>query len=111
MKLAKEEVHNRLGRAARMCNVPNQARPDRILMIDIGGSNVKVMVSGNEVMRKFPSGRDLHAKGTVAAAQRGLDYVPVIPVWRGKARKARPPSGHIRNDLAFSSLRMHNRAR
>jgi polyphosphate glucokinase len=27
-----------------------------VLMIDIGGTNVKVMVSGREEMRKFPSG-------------------------------------------------------
>ncbi|MGV3662235.1 MAG: ROK family protein [Prosthecobacter sp.] len=31
----------------------------RILMIDIGGSNVKVMRSGGRQMRKFPSGRKL----------------------------------------------------
>lgn len=30
-------------------------------MIDIGGSNVKMMVSGSEEMRKFPSGRELTA--------------------------------------------------
>ena len=30
-------------------------------MIDIGGSNVKMMVSGNEEMRKFPSGPTLTA--------------------------------------------------
>ena len=33
----------------------------KILMIDIGGSNVKMMVSGNEEMRKFPSGPTLTA--------------------------------------------------
>ncbi len=34
-------------------------------MIDIGGSNVKIMVSGNEEMRKFPSGRELTAQQMV----------------------------------------------
>ena len=41
----------------------------RILMIDIGGSNVKVMVNGNEEMRKFPSGRELTAKQMVAGVK------------------------------------------
>ena len=36
-----------------------------ILMIDIGGSNVKLMVSGEEEMRKFPSGRELTAQQMV----------------------------------------------
>ena len=38
-------------------------------MIDIGGSNVKMMVSGNEEMRKFPSGRELTAKQMVAGVK------------------------------------------
>jgi polyphosphate glucokinase len=40
-----------------------------ILMIDIGGSNVKMMVSGNEEMRKFPSGRELTAVHMVAGVK------------------------------------------
>src|ERR1700761_7568086 len=36
-----------------------------VLMVDIGGSNVKMMVSGNEEMRKFPSGRSLTARERV----------------------------------------------
>jgi predicted NBD/HSP70 family sugar kinase len=41
----------------------------KVLMIDIGGSNVKVMVDGNEEMRKFPSGRELTAKQMVAGVK------------------------------------------
>jgi polyphosphate glucokinase len=44
--------------------------PPRVLMIDVGGSNVKLMVSGNEEMRKFPSSRVMTAsemvEGTLA---------------------------------------------
>lgn len=40
-----------------------------VLMIDIGGSNVKVMVSGNDEMRKFPSGRDLTARQMIAGVK------------------------------------------
>ena len=42
----------------------------KVLMIDIGGSNVKVMVSGNEEMRKFPSGRTLTARQMVAGVKK-----------------------------------------
>lgn len=42
----------------------------KVLMIDIGGSNVKVMVSGNEEMRKFPSGRTLTARQMVTGVKR-----------------------------------------
>jgi polyphosphate glucokinase len=41
----------------------------KILMIDIGGSNVKVMVSGKDEMRKFPSGRELTAEQMVAGVK------------------------------------------
>jgi polyphosphate glucokinase len=33
----------------------------RVLMIDVGGTNVKLMLSGSDEMRKFPSGRTLAA--------------------------------------------------
>ena len=43
--------------------------PRSILMADIGGSNVKLMVSGNPEMRKFPSGRTLTARAMVAGVK------------------------------------------
>ncbi len=43
----------------------------KVLMIDVGGTNVKLMASGHEGFRKFPSGRGLTAakmvKGVLAA--------------------------------------------
>lgn len=45
--------------------IPAEAKP-RVLMIDVGGSNVKLMCSGNTEMRKFPSGRELSAEQMVA---------------------------------------------
>ncbi|MGV3662557.1 MAG: ROK family protein [Prosthecobacter sp.] len=42
----------------------------KILMIDIGGSNVKMMVNGHEEMRKFPSGRTLTARRMVAGVKK-----------------------------------------
>lgn len=44
--------------------------PTKILMIDIGGSNVKVMINGNEEMRKFPSGRELTASQMVSGVKK-----------------------------------------
>lgn len=48
-----------------------------VLMIDIGGSNVKLMTNGSKEMRKFPSGRDLTASAMVRgvkAMTEGWDY-------------------------------------
>jgi polyphosphate glucokinase len=45
----------------------------KVLMIDIGGTNVKMMASGHEGFRKFPSGRSLTAakmvKGVLEATE------------------------------------------
>ena len=45
----------------------------KILMIDVGGSSVKMLASGDEGFRKFPSGKKLTAakmvKGVLAATQ------------------------------------------
>ena len=45
----------------------------KVLMIDVGGTNVKLMASGHEGFRKFPSGRGLTAakmvKGVLAATE------------------------------------------
>jgi len=43
----------------------NTSAQKRILMIDIGGSNVKLMVSDRDEMRKVPSSRELTATGMV----------------------------------------------
>jgi polyphosphate glucokinase len=51
-----------------------------ILVIDIGGTNVKVLASGHEVPRKFPSGRELTPEKMVAgvlAATTDWDYEAV----------------------------------
>lgn len=45
--------------------VPQTYAGTRVLMIDVGGTNVKLMVSGREEMLKFPSGRTLSAQQMV----------------------------------------------
>src|SRR4051794_31955087 len=64
----------------------------KVLMIDIGGSNVKIMVSGNPEMRKFPSGRELTARqmvdGVLAAAD-GWEFEAITMGFPGLVRDGR----------------------
>ncbi len=68
----------------------NQARSNKrtsatervvnVLVIDIGGTNVKMLASGHEVRRKFPSGRELTPEYMVASvktATKDWDYEAV----------------------------------
>src|SRR5262245_28505666 len=47
----------------------SQERFMKILVIDIGGTNVKLLASGQETPRKFPSGPDLTPEKMVAGVQ------------------------------------------
>ena len=46
--------------------VPNDSKTKRILVVDIGGSNVKLMISAEEKRRKFPSGPKLEPPEAIA---------------------------------------------
>lgn len=50
--------------------LPQTSAGTRVLMIDVGGTNVKLMVSGREEMLKFPSGRELSAQQMVTQTLR-----------------------------------------
>lgn len=64
----------------------------RILVVDVGGSNVKMMISAKEKRRRFPSGPSLGPKGAVAQIKAatsdwGFDAVAIgfpAPVNGGK---------------------------
>ena len=64
----------------------------KILMIDVGGTNVKLMASGHEGFRKFPSGRGLTAakmvKGVVKATE-DWDYEAISLGFPGLVREGR----------------------
>jgi len=45
-------------------------RPTKVLVIDVGGTNVKILVTGRREPRKVPSGPDMTAVGMVAAVKR-----------------------------------------
>lgn len=64
----------------------------KVLMIDVGGTNVKLMASGHEGFRKFPSGRGLTAakmvKGVIAATE-DWEYEAISIGFPGLVREGR----------------------
>ena len=64
----------------------------KVLMIDVGGTNVKLMASGHEGFRKFPSGPRLTAarmvKGVLAATE-DWEYEAVALGFPGLVREGR----------------------
>jgi predicted NBD/HSP70 family sugar kinase len=72
---------------------PPGAPPLKILVIDIGGTNVKLLVSGESEARKFPSGRDLTPAGMVSlvkAVTRDWNYEAVSIGFPGVAGRTGP---------------------
>lgn len=65
----------------------------KVLMVDVGGTSVKMMASAHGDFRKFPSGKDLTAKEMVhgvLAASRDLDYEAITLGFPGLVRKGQP---------------------
>ena len=64
----------------------------KVLMIDVGGTNVKLMASGHEGFRKFPSGRGLTAakmvKGVLVATE-DWEYEAISIGFPGLVREGR----------------------
>jgi predicted NBD/HSP70 family sugar kinase len=64
----------------------------KVLMIDVGGTNVKLMASGHEGYRKFPSGRSLTAakmvKGVLTATE-DWEYEAITLGFPGLVREGR----------------------
>jgi polyphosphate glucokinase len=71
---------------------PAAKPPPRVLMIDVGGSNVKLVVSGLEDMRKFPSSREMTADEMVEKtleAVKGWDFDVVTLGYPGLVKNGR----------------------
>jgi polyphosphate glucokinase len=49
---------------------PRPRRPRRILVIDIGGTHVKVLATGHRTPREIPSGPAMTPRDMVAAVKR-----------------------------------------
>ena len=67
--------------------------PVKVLVIDIGGTNVKILASGQTERRKFPSGKDLTPRKMVAGVKRlakGWKYDVVSIGYPGPVREGRP---------------------
>jgi polyphosphate glucokinase len=67
--------------------------PLKVLVIDVGGTNVKILVSGQKEPRKFPSGRSLTPAQMVAGVKKlakGWQYDVVAIGYPGPVREGRP---------------------
>ena len=66
----------------------------KVLVIDIGGTNVKILATGQTESRKFPSGRTLTPRKMVARVKKlagdwKYDVVSIGYPGRGRRRPAR----------------------
>jgi polyphosphate glucokinase len=65
----------------------------RVLVIDVGGTNVKILATGEKEPRKFPSGPKMTPKMMVAGVKKladGWQYDRVAIGYPGPVRKGRP---------------------
>jgi predicted NBD/HSP70 family sugar kinase len=70
-----------------------QSNGRKILVIDVGGTSIKVLATGQKEMRKFPSGRTMTAKAMVEGvkdAARDWDYDVVSIGYPGPVIHGRP---------------------
>jgi polyphosphate glucokinase len=67
--------------------------PVKVLVVDVGGTSVKILASGQTERRRFPSGRDLTPAKMVAGVKRlakGWEYDVVSIGYQGPVREGRP---------------------
>jgi polyphosphate glucokinase len=67
--------------------------PVKVLVVDVGGTGVKILASGQTERRKFPSGKDLTPDKMVAGVKRlakGWEYDVVSIGYPGPVREGRP---------------------
>ena len=65
----------------------------KVLVVDVGGTNVKILATGQEAPRKFPSGAELTPERMVAGvkeAAEGWDYDRVAIGYPGPVKHGRP---------------------
>src|SRR5205809_7162709 len=68
----------------------------RVLVVDIGGTHVKVLATGQQVPREFPSGPTLPAEQMVDGVKRvaaECAYDAVSIGFPGRGLHGRPPAG------------------
>jgi polyphosphate glucokinase len=77
----------------------------RVLVVDVGGSNVKILASGQDEPRRFESDPQLSARAMVAGVKklaRGWDYDVVAIGYPGAAKDNQPVK--VINDAAMQAL-------
>src|SRR5262249_11866558 len=65
----------------------------KVLVVDVGGTNIKILATGQEAPRKFPSGPDMTPEQMVAGvkqAAEGWDYDVVAIGYPGPVIRGRP---------------------
>jgi predicted NBD/HSP70 family sugar kinase len=66
-----QKSHSRSGtRLAVLFPIKRQGDQMRVLVVDIGGTNVKALATGQKTPRKFPSGRKMTPKAMVAGVKK-----------------------------------------
>jgi polyphosphate glucokinase len=67
--------------------------PRSVLVVDVGGTNIKILATGQEERRKIPSGRAMTARAMVTAVQQlaeGWEYDAVSIGYPGPVIRGRP---------------------
>jgi polyphosphate glucokinase len=81
------------GPAASSSSGPVDPKSPRVLVIDVGGTNVKILATGEKEPRKFPSGPKMTPKMMVAGVKKlavGWQYDRVSIGYPGPIRQGRP---------------------
>ena len=68
-------------------------KADEILVVDTGGTNIKIYGGGRKVPHKIPSGPTLTARGMAAAVKRlsPVIMIVLIPMARIRSNRSRIP--------------------
>jgi polyphosphate glucokinase len=88
-------ISNNVSSKDNSSNVPNSTPKYKVLAIDIGGTNVKLLASGQKEMRKVPSGPTLTARdmaSKVRAAVKDWPYDVISIGYPGPVVQGRPIS-------------------
>ena len=81
----------------------------KVLVVDIGGTHVKILASGHKEHRKFPSGPTLTARQIAAGVQklaRGWKYDAVAIGYAGPVLRSRPVMGALASPAGCMISRM-----
>jgi len=82
-------------------------RKRKVLVIDVGGTNVKLLATGQTERRKFPSGREMTPERMVAevrAITKDWNYDAVSLGYPGPVKKGHPVSRATKSGQGLDGL-------